>query len=114
MTHPSTSTVFEIDESNAAEWLRGRFGLDAGRVEVLPGGVSNTVLLVEVGARRLVLKQSLGQLRVKEVWLCDRARILRESSAMIVRMYLQRGVISIPSSVSTAWCQATLFAIGEM
>ena len=33
---------------------------------------------------------------------------------MIVRTYLQRGVSSIPSSFSTAWCQATLLAIGEM
>ncbi len=33
---------------------------------------------------------------------------------MIVRMYLQRGVSSMPSSFSTAWCHATLLAIGEM
>ncbi|MDQ6665386.1 MAG: phosphotransferase, partial [Acidobacteriota bacterium] len=48
----------------------------------LGGGVSNTVLLVRAGTAQIVLKQSLGRLRVKEEWLSDRGRILRESSAM--------------------------------
>ena len=40
--------------------------------------------------------------------------LIRASSARIVRMYLQRGVISMPSNFSTVWCQAISFAIGEM
>ena len=40
--------------------------------------------------------------------------LMRASSAMIVRRYLHRGVSSMPSSFSTAPCQATSFAIGEM
>ena len=44
----------------------------------------------------------------------SRWSLMRASSATIVRMYLQRGVISMPSSFSTAPCQATLLAIGEM
>ena len=32
---------------------------------------------------------------------------------MMTRMYWQRGGVSMPSSFSTARCQATLFAIGE-
>jgi hypothetical protein len=37
---------------------------------------------VEDGARRWVLKQSLGQLRVEEEWLADRRRIWRECEAL--------------------------------
>ena len=33
---------------------------------------------------------------------------MRASSARIVRMYLHRGVISMPSSFSTVWCQRDL------
>ena len=36
------------------------------------------------------------------------------SSQMITRMYWQRGVSSMPSSFSTAWCQATSFIGGLM
>ena len=39
---------------------------------------------------------------------------MRASSAKMVRMYLQRGVSSMPISFSTAWCQAISLAIGEM
>jgi len=48
----------------------------------LGGGVSNTVLLVESEAGRLVMKQALGKLRVKQEWLADQSRIFRESAAL--------------------------------
>ncbi|MCC7234497.1 MAG: phosphotransferase [Bryobacterales bacterium] len=44
--------------------------------------MSNTVVLAEDGARRWVLKQALGQLRVEEEWLADRGRIWRECEAL--------------------------------
>ena len=44
--------------------------------------MSNTVLLVEAGAERFVLKQSLGKLRVEQDWYSDRGRIFRESAAL--------------------------------
>ncbi len=44
--------------------------------------MSNTVLLVEAGAERFVLKQSLGKLRVEQDWYSDRSRIFRESAAL--------------------------------
>jgi 5-methylthioribose kinase len=47
----------------------------------LGGGVSNTVLLVESDTR-FVIKQALGKLRVKQEWLADQSRILRESAAL--------------------------------
>lgn len=56
-------------------------GEDAHITE-LGGGVSNTVLLVEAGDRRFVLKQALGKLRVQDDWFSDRERVFRESAAM--------------------------------
>ena len=48
------------------------------RQRLLAGGVSNAVVLVEDGDQRIVLKQSLPRLRVRDEWLADRARVLRE------------------------------------
>jgi 5-methylthioribose kinase len=75
--------LFELHTSNAAEYLSSR-GLtgDAPRITELGGGVSNTVLLVEAGLQRLVLKQALGKLRVQADWFSDRERASRESAAM--------------------------------
>jgi 5-methylthioribose kinase len=55
---------------------------EAPHVTELGGGVSNTVLLVEAGESRLILKQALGKLRVEDDWFADRDRIFRESAAM--------------------------------
>jgi 5-methylthioribose kinase len=68
--------------SSAPAYLERRTGQKPERVSELSGGVSNTVLLVENGSHRFVLKQSLPQLRVKEEWLSDRRRILRECAAL--------------------------------
>lgn len=74
--------MFELTLENAGEYLAAQGHAGAWRVRALGGGVSNTVLLAEDGARRWVLKQSLGQLRVKEEWLADRQRIWRECDAL--------------------------------
>lgn len=58
---------------------------DRVSVTELGGGVSNVVLLVEFEgdpARRWVVKQSLGKLRVKDDWRSDRRRIFREAAAL--------------------------------
>src|SRR5262249_57492901 len=79
----SGGTVVEVSAANAAAYLRGRgIELASPRLSELGGGVSNTVLLVESGARRFVLKQALGKLRVEQEWLADRERIFRESAAL--------------------------------
>ena len=70
--------MIDLEAGNAAEYL----GLPAARITELGGGVSNTVLLVESGGRRFVLKQALGKLRVQDDWFSDRERIFRESAAM--------------------------------
>jgi 5-methylthioribose kinase len=75
--------LFDLHTSNAAEYLSARgITSDAPRITELGGGVSNTVLLVEAGSQRLVLKQALGKLRVEADWFSDRNRAFRESAAM--------------------------------
>lgn len=49
---------------------------------LLGGGVSNRVVLVEDGERRVVMKQSLARLRVRARWFADRSRIEREWQVM--------------------------------
>ncbi len=72
--------MIELTETNALDYLEQVQGVPrAGlQVSVLPGGVSNTVLLVDGPRFRLVLKQSLGRLRVAQEWFSSRERIRLE------------------------------------
>ena len=74
----------ELSAENAAAYLQRRpeFGSRGWQVTPLGGGVSNTVLLVESEDVRIVLKQSLPKLRVREDWFADRSRIRHECEAM--------------------------------
>ncbi|HZT32480.1 MAG TPA: phosphotransferase [Bryobacteraceae bacterium] len=75
--------MLELSAQNAAAYLETRgFGPPPTRIIELGGGVSNTVLLIETPARRFVLKQSLGKLRVEQDWFSDRGRIFRESGVL--------------------------------
>lgn len=76
--------MFELSLENARDYLarRPETGGNDWRITPLAGGVSNTVLLADCGSARLVLKQALAKLRVKEDWYADRTRIHRECAAM--------------------------------
>ncbi len=89
--------VVEIGKRNVADYLAarnwpppsGRPGARPGprpgetlRVTPLGGGVSNNVLLVESAAARVVVKQSLEKLRVKDDWRAERGRIFRECASI--------------------------------
>ena len=78
------AALFDLTFANATAYLAARPEAPPGpwHVNVLGGGVSNTVLLAENGYDRLVLKQSLAKLRVQEDWFADRTRIHRECAAM--------------------------------
>ncbi len=77
------SVTIELREDNALGFLDGRVGLsNRATARPLAGGVSNTVLLIEDGCQRIVLKQSLPRLRVRDEWLADRARVVREWEVM--------------------------------
>lgn len=73
----------ELSAENAAAWLESH-GIETqnGTFSSLGGGVSNHVILAELLHQRLVIKQSLGQLRVAEEWLSERKRIFREAAVM--------------------------------
>lgn len=77
----SPAPAVDLTASNVIDYLKSR-GVSPLRVTELPGGVSNTVLLVETAGERFVLKQSLPQLRVEQQWLSDRSRIWREAAAL--------------------------------
>ena len=89
--------LFELSADNAARYLAGRGLGDSWRITPLGGGVSNTVLLAESNACRMVLKQSLARLRVEQEWLSDRSRITRECAAirMLTPYFPAGGVPSI-------------------
>jgi 5-methylthioribose kinase len=73
--------LLELTPTVCEDYLRAR-GLRPRAITELGGGVSNTVLMVEHEGGRLVLKQSLERLRVREEWLSDRDRVFRESRAL--------------------------------
>lgn len=73
----------ELTAESALEILSGRVAISRrATARLLGGGVSNIVALVEDGAQRIVLKQSLPRLRVRDRWLADRGRIDREWEVM--------------------------------
>jgi 5-methylthioribose kinase len=69
--------LIELSASNAASYLERPC-----HIRELGGGISNTVLLAECPEERIVLKQSLGKLRVEQEWLSERSRIFREAAAL--------------------------------
>lgn len=75
--------VSELSSDNAAEWLSAHGFPSTGlRFAELGGGISNKLVLAEGTEFRVVLKQSLGQLRTEREWNSDRERIFREAAAM--------------------------------
>src|SRR3989442_15477610 len=88
--------MFELTPENALAFLRERgwIGQGAARIEWLGGGVSNVVLRVEQGERLFVVKQSRPQLRTRDAWFSDVARVYREQEVMqVLRPLLPAGVV---------------------
>jgi 5-methylthioribose kinase len=72
--------MHELSAENVVEYARSRgwIGPEEASAEWLSGGVSNCVLRVEQGGRRIIVKQSRPQLRTEREWFSDVARIHRE------------------------------------
>lgn len=71
-----------VDQASVVGALT-RLGLEpTGEVTSLPGGVSNRVFLATTTSSRVVIKQSVERLMVKEEWLAPRERVLAEAAAM--------------------------------
>src|SRR5271156_2918232 len=76
--------MLELTPDTAVAYLRsqGWIGPGPASVELLSGGVSNSVLRVETPERLFVLKQSCPQLRTRDAWFSDLDRIYREQEVM--------------------------------
>jgi 5-methylthioribose kinase len=74
----------ELNPDNVVDYLRRRgwIGPAGATARILGGGVSNIVLRVDTPERALVVKQSLPQLRTRDAWFSDRARVYRELEVM--------------------------------
>ena len=84
MSGPGPNAAFLLTVENAREYLaeRGWDGAREAQIAPLGGGVSNTVLLAESDAGRIVCKQALEKLRVEAEWRSRPDRTLREADAM--------------------------------
>lgn len=73
-----------LDERTVLPYLAARGIIDPTRARArqLGGGVSNVVLAVDDGRRRLVLKQARGRLQVADEWYAPRERIVREAEGL--------------------------------
>lgn len=82
-----------LDRTTVVPYLRARRLLDDAptRVHELDGGISNTVLSVESPSRSWVVKQSLPQLRVAQLWLAKQERTLNEARGLRVAARLSPG-----------------------
>jgi 5-methylthioribose kinase len=82
--------MIELSADNVVEFLRRRGWIGPGEAIARPlgGGVSNVVLRIDYWEgrweRKLVVKQSLPQLRTRDAWFSDRERIYREQEVMRV------------------------------
>src|SRR5262245_35657923 len=80
------AVMLELTADNTIAYLRERgwVGAEPVSVEPLGGGVSNAVLRVVTPERTFVLKQSRPQLRTRDAWFSDLARVYREQEVMQV------------------------------
>jgi len=72
--------VLELNSSNIANYLISthRISVSNPTIESLSGGVSALVFKITTPDQTFILKQACKQLRVKDLWLSDPARIERE------------------------------------
>lgn len=82
-----------LDRTTVVPYLRARGLVDdvPTQVHELDGGISNTVLSVESPGRSWVVKQSLPQLRVAQLWLAKQERTLNEARGLTVAARLTPG-----------------------
>ncbi len=88
--------MYALTQDNALDYLarKGRLPHAGARAAYLSGGVSNLVLRIETPVERFVLKQSCPQLRTKEAWFSDVARVFRELEVMqALEPYLPEGTV---------------------
>lgn len=72
--------MLELNSTNLADYLYSNHRISAANptIEPLSGGVSALVFKITTPDQSFILKQACKQLRVKDLWLSDPARIDRE------------------------------------
>jgi 5-methylthioribose kinase len=72
--------VLELNSLNLADYLfsSDKISVPSPAIESLSGGVSALVFKISTPDKSFILKQACKQLRVKDLWLSDPARIERE------------------------------------
>lgn len=74
-----------LTDSSVVDYLIGKGVIashQAVQVEILTGGVSNTVLGITTDTKSWVLKQALPELKVAEKWEADQRRAIVEADAL--------------------------------
>ncbi|MBW3668143.1 MAG: aminoglycoside phosphotransferase family protein [Actinobacteria bacterium] len=87
-------TVRVLEAAGLADLLVTRGVVKPGAVATeLAGGVSNTVVLVDDGERRVVAKQSLPRLKVADDWQAKQERLLTEAAALRLAGVITPGLV---------------------
>lgn len=79
-------------------------------ISQLSGGVSNVVLAADCGGVRVVVKQALPQLRVKDLWLAKRERAISEADALVLAGTLTPAAVPTMIDVDRERCALTIAA----
>jgi 5-methylthioribose kinase len=84
-----------LDATTVVQYLvaRGVLGPAVEPPEELSGGVSNVVFGVTDGSRRVVLKQALGKLNVRDDWFASEERSITEAEAIAFAASLTPGSV---------------------
>ena len=83
---------------------------DSLHAEELAGGVSNIVLTVSCGDRRVVVKQALPRLRVPDEWLAKRERAINEASVLRLAGSITPDCVPALLDVDRELCALTIAA----
>lgn len=106
------ATAELLDEGSVVAYLNERGVVSSPRaaVRTLGGGVSNTVLEVSDGGRRVVVKQALPRLRVASEWLAKQERALTEADALRLAGTFTPDVVPRVLDVDPERCAVTIEA----
>jgi aminoglycoside phosphotransferase (APT) family kinase protein len=83
-------------------------GAENAVISQLSGGVSNVVLAADCGATRVVLKQALPRLRVKDLWLAKRERAISEADALVLARTVTPDAVPAVLDVDRERCALTI------
>ena len=102
-----------LSKETASAYLAQRGAVPGAQhavISQLSGGVSNVVLAADCGQTRVVLKQALPRLRVKDLWLAKRERAISEADALVLARTLTPDTVPAVLDVDRERCALTIEA----